>query len=309
MPITPQQREDRRAHLGGSDLPALVLGPAHRLYEVWASKVFPTDDVTNAAMEYGNLFEGPVLTLAEKQLGPIRRNCTVALAGTPIATNVDGIVDETGEPVEAKTSGLKGPVYGEWGDDGTDQVPDAVMVQCHGHMLATGAEVCHVPALIGGRGFLMFHVERCNDLCDIITTRAAKFWSEHVETATPPDAAWDALSGPSLDILKRIKRVPGKLAKPRMDLVKRYETAKAWYSMAEKMRDATKAELIGSLGDTEGALLPDGRMIKYMAEKRKGHTVAPSAPRVLRIGKISAGLRNKLEAQIDRELLEAKGND
>ncbi len=294
MPITPQQREARRKHLGGSDLPALVLGPAHRLYEVWASKVYETDDISNAAMDAGNILEAPVLDWAEQQLGRIRRNCHVAIAGCPLATNIDGLIEENGEPVEGKTTGIVGPVYEEWGDDGSDQVPDRVMVQCHGHMIVTGADVCHVPVLIGGRGFLMFHVERCPSLCDVITTLAARFWTNHVETATPPDAAWDALSSPSLDILKRIKRVPGKLVAPNMALVKRYETAKGFKSMATAMEKATKAELIASLGDAEGALLPDGRMVRYMQRTVKEHVRKASTSRKLEIVKTPQAL---LEAE------------
>ncbi len=290
MPITPAQREARRKYLGGSDLPALVLGPAHRLYEVWASKVYETDDITNPAMEAGNILEAPVLDWAETQLGPIRRNCHSTLAGSHIATNQDGIAKNTGNPVEGKTSGIVGPVYGEWGDDGTEEVPDAVMVQCHGHMIVTGADVCHVPVLIGGRGFLMFHVRRCSDLCDIIMTRAARFWTNHVETATPPDAAWDALSGPSLDILKRIKRVPGKLATIDPDIVKNFETARDLAAFTGKIKNGAQAALLAALGDAEGALLPDGRMIKYMEQKRKGYTVEPGKSRVLRIVKTPQAL-------------------
>ncbi len=283
MPITPKQREERRKHLGGSDLPALVLGPAHRLYEVWASKVYPTDDFTNDAMEAGNILEAPVLDWAEKQLGPIRRNCHDVVDGGIIEVNLDGVILDKWIPVEAKTSGIVGPVYGEWGDDGTDQVPDAVMVQCHGHMLATGADICHVPALIGGRGFLMFHVPRCPALCDIITTRAAKFWENHVKPATPPDAAWDALSGPSLDVLKRIQRVPGKLATIDPGTVKRFEIARDFAAMVGKVKGAAQAALLAALGDAEGALLPDGRMVRDMGKKRKGYTVAEGTSRVLRI--------------------------
>lgn len=296
MPITPAQRELRRKNLGGSDLPALLgVGPG-QLYDVWLSKVHKTEDFTNPAMEWGNLFEGPVLTVAEQILGELRRDCHCPVDGSPIATNVDAIVEETGEPVEAKTTGITGPVYGDWGDEGTDEVPKSVIIQCHGHMLATKAEVCHVPTLIGGRGFVMYHVPRVQRLCDHIMALAEQFWTKHVLTREPPEGQWDAFAAPSLAILKQIKRVPGKLVAPDLKLVKRYETAKAAASWTEKIRDAMKAQLIASLGDAEGALLPDGRMVRYMEQTIKEHVRKASTFRKLDIVKTPQAL---LEAETD----------
>jgi hypothetical protein len=112
----------------------------------------------------GKLLEPAVLQWAELQIGKLTRNQyrSAKDQGLPIGCNIDGILFETGDPVEAKTSGLYGNTNDVYGEPNTDQVPDHVIIQSHGHMIATGkdrllrAGVCRLSRLLDVPG-----AERC----------------------------------------------------------------------------------------------------------------------------------------------------
>ena len=178
MPITEAQRALRRKRLGSSDVAALFgMDPYKTAYDVWLDKTGQLeDDDGNAgeAAEAGNLFEGGVLTWAARQLGPLTRNQYRSNPALHLGANIDAIVDQTRCPVEGKTGGLFGPLRDAWGEPGTDDVPERVIIQCHVHLVCAGdtmtqgPKVCHVPTFLGGRGFGMFHVPTNDDLCAMI---------------------------------------------------------------------------------------------------------------------------------------------
>ncbi len=267
MPLTEAQLEKRRQHVGGSDVPRLANGQAH---DVWLEKVHKTDGFTNPAMEAGTLLENSVLDWAERELGPFKRDfdgsrqVTLYAEDSPLATNADAVIESSGVPVEAKTTGLVGPVYGEWGEEGTDEIPGNVILQCHAHMVAAKAQVCHVPTLIGGRGFVMFRVERDDGLCQRILEMVETFW-QYVVDRVPPGDEWGQVSAPSLSVLKRIAREPGKILPAgavNVKTVEQWEQAKACKRFIEKGCDALQAEVLAQLGDATGAVLKDGRYLE-----------------------------------------------
>ena len=180
MPITEAQRALRRKRLGSSDVAALFgMDPYKTAYDVWLDKTGQLEDddgngAAGEAAEAGNLFEGGVLTWAARQLGPLTRNQYRSNPALHLGANIDAIVDQTRCPVEGKTGGLFGPLRDAWGEPGTDDVPERVIIQCHVHLVCAGdtmtqgPKVCHVPTFLGGRGFGMFHVPTNDDLCAMI---------------------------------------------------------------------------------------------------------------------------------------------
>ncbi len=256
MPITEHQREQRIKHIGSSDMAAILGLDSYRSpYDVWLDKTGKLEDSDSdaplvMAMTMGIHLEVGVLDWAEDDLGPIRRNQYRANAAFHLGSNIDAILLETGEPVEAKTAGLLGPLVAGWGDDRTDQVPDQVVVQAHVHILCldNGATVggCHVPALLGGRGFQMFHVWRSEDLCDVIAERAVEFWEGHVLKDIPPD---DSL--PTLDVAKRIRRTAGKVIPIDPALIVVMKAATEARKAAGATEERAKARVLATLGDAE----------------------------------------------------------
>jgi putative phage-type endonuclease len=253
MPITEHQREQRTKHIGGSDMPAIVgLDPYRSAYDVWLDKTGRLEDIDEPtdAMIAGTYLEVGVLDWAEGELGKLRRNQYRSNAALHLGTNIDAILIDVDEPIEGKTAGLFGPLVAGWGDDRTDQVPDQVVVQAHVHMLCIDdgatADCCHVPALLGGRGFQMFRVQRSADLCDVIAERAVKFWEAHVLKDIPPDD-----SVPTLDVAKRMRRTAGKVSQIDPALIVELKAARKAFSDAEERKEQAAGWVMAALGDAD----------------------------------------------------------
>lgn len=281
MPITEAQREARRNHLGSSDVAAILgVDRFRNAYDVWLEKTGKLDEQKESpAMYAGTVFEDGVLQYAEKQLGKLIRNQYRSAKNLPIGANIDALIVESNEPVEAKTAGLYGPLNEEWGEDGTDQVPDRVLVQSHVHMLCVDKPVCHVAAFIGGRGFRLYQVPEDAEIKNIIAEKAIEFWDKHVKADIPPE---DTV--PSLAVVKRIRREPELIVPVPDAIVQRWQACRDAYLAAQKMKEAAEAELLAALGTAEGGTCSMGT-ITYLETHRKGYEVKPASYRVLRIKK------------------------
>ena len=269
MPITEQQREARRKCVGASDVPRILLGDAQA---VWMEKTGRLDGIAETeAMRAGTLLESVVIDYAASVLGSLIRNQIVPAAGLdfPLASNCDALVAATHEPVEAKTTGIVGPAYGTWGDDGSDVVPDRHILQVTAQMICTGTQQAHVPALIGGRGFAMFTVPFDQMIADAIVAACREFW-RCVTEDRPPEAG----ESPRLseDVARRVRRVPKSVSPFEVDaaVVDAWRTANEFRLRWEKAEDAAKEEIFHALGPCESVVDTRGRTLTYMPIKSKG---------------------------------------
>jgi len=269
--------------IGASEIAAILgLSPWRTPWEVWAQKTGRLDDYPSSpALEAGKLVESAVLDWAETRLGSLQRQVEVAIPGTPIVCHPDGLTTN-GEPVEAKTTGLVGPVVGEWGADGSDEIPLYYTVQVLIQLAATGADRGYVPVLIGGQGFRLYVLLHSRDVARSLVDFICLWWTKHIEKDVPPST--DTV--PSLDVLSRVKRAPNKIVQwSSSELVDEWLAAKAAVSAAAKKEEELRARLLLELGDAEVAELPDGRQLTYFEQKRKAYTVPESVFRVLRLKK------------------------
>lgn len=283
MAITQAQLEKRKSYLGSSDV-ATVMGVnsysnPYELYLEKTGKLEPREP--NEAMLWGTLMEPIILQKAQESLGKLMTApdaLEFIVKGFPIMSHPDALTILEGEPVEGKTSGLISPVHLKWGDAETDEVPDMVIVQCHVHMLAMDKEICHVPAFLGGRGFVMYHVPFHKDLADNIVEKCCDFWECCVVRDIPPD---DSMA-PSIEVLKRVRRVPEKIVDVPDALVLSWQSANETRLDAEKTEKAAKETLITALGDAEGGNCGQG-LVTFFETQRKGYEVKPTKFRTLRL--------------------------
>ncbi len=280
MPITTAKLERRKKHLGSSDMAAVLgLSNYQTAYDVWAMKTgrLP-DNEGNAATEIGNILEPAVLDHAEKSLGNLIRNQyrSVKGEGIPIGSNVDALVVQTGEPVEAKTVGMLFPSRERWGAENTDEVPDRVLVQATVHMLCTEQELCYVHALIAGRGFVPYLVRRDEDVVKGITDAAINFWEKYVLTDAPPDN-----SLPTATTIKKMRREPKSIVSVDPALYVRAIRLKDIESKIKKKRDEAQIALLAALGDAEAGECGRGT-VTYLEQEKKAYAVAASKYRVCR---------------------------
>jgi putative phage-type endonuclease len=181
----------RKNYLGGSDLGAIAgLNPYRTALDVYLDKT--GDDIaedTNSAMHWGTLLEDVIA----EEYGRIS-GCRIEQPSHPIihskykflGANIDRWVISSDLPyiLECKTAGFTKAK--EWGEIGTDQIPESYLVQ-----VAYYGAICDVPkvdiaVLIGGQDFRIYTYERSKELEEKLIKIACNFWYNHIEKRIPP---------------------------------------------------------------------------------------------------------------------------
>lgn len=284
--MSPEELERRRSVVGASEVGLLFGLPSfggRTLSDIWFEKKFGTvsGGKGNASTKLGNKLEPVVLEMAEERLGTLIVDRQKWVTRGSNGATLDGRAENSGAVVEAKTSGIlwRGD-QSEWGEDGTDEVPDSYLVQVQAQLLVTGAELGYLAALIGGRGFALFEITPQESLLRAISDKATEFVQSLSSDVPPPEP-------PQLETLKRIRRQPDKVL-PGCDQIdelwQQLEEAKASAKASEQSKDLVQRKLLALLGDAEAAECSGG-LITYYEQSRKESLVAASTFRVLRFAK------------------------
>lgn len=271
-PLTSEEKAERKTAIFSTDL-ANILGVGRgNAVDVWAEKtmdlVEPGDNGKSKPwFATGHRLEPVLLGYAAESLGPLHIGVTARHKTLPLGAHVDGVVKTDGQPVEAKTAGIASLFgdQGEFGEFETDQVPFAVILQCHAHMMCLSADTCYVPTLIGGRGFGMFRVPVDPELCDMIAETVDRWWTDHVVGCQRPDPTTPI----SLDILKRARREPKTVAQVPEELIETLIAATAVTNAAEEKKKAAKAAILEAMGDAEATQIdPTSGGFTYLSHMR-----------------------------------------
>ena len=261
---------------------AAILGvsPYANSFDIWLEKTGKITDNKDtldpdSPLTIGTFLEVGILSWAENQLGPLRKdeddgkgghqNIELKCIGFPIVSHPDALVIKSGNPVEAKTAGLLGPLtetYGEVTSGEEVELPDRVIVQAHVHMIAADKELCHVPVMIGGRGFVMYDISYDKAIGDAIKEASLDFW-ECVENDEPP-----ANVVPSVEFAKRIKREPNKIVEIDPVLVETWLDAKDKKKWSEAILEDSVGAIFKALGDAEAGTCTLG-MVTYFMQSQK----------------------------------------
>jgi len=249
--------EARRGYLGGTDVAALVSRNKYASpMSVYSDKVLGhverSDEDMKAAMA-GLALEPIVKASAERDCAwVLKPSKTYFHPEYPfLAVNPDA---ELGDDalVEIKTHGFR--TAGEWGEENTDQIPDAYHVQCIWQLGITGRDYCFVVAC--DRGTLdnrYYRVEADPEYFGALVKIAVAFWNEHILTKTPPnatghDADEDALRRiypRDADVMATSSSFEDTVA------TELFEVRKAKAELATK-ENALKATLQSAIGDASG---------------------------------------------------------
>ena len=180
---------ERKNYLGGTDLAAICgLSPYKTALDVYLDKT--SDDITeetSPAMRWGNLLEDVVAKAYSEDTGydvEIEPNTIYHPEYKFLGANIDRWADNKRRILECKTASfLKAK---EWGDLGTDQIPESYLIQN-----ATYSAVCNIPVvdtavLIGGQDFRIYTYNKNKELEDKIIKIGVNFWHNHIEKRIPP---------------------------------------------------------------------------------------------------------------------------
>lgn len=269
--MTAQSRIDwlkgRQTGIGGSEIAAIVgLNQFKTPMQIWESKVNPIveDNATSEPAYWGNTLEEVVAKEYAKRTGrKVQRittqmrhpdfsfaiaNIDRAVINPEISGNVrfkDGKLT-TDRILECKTA--NGFSVKQWGDIGSDQVPDSYLIQCQWYMGVTGASICDLAVLIGGQDFRIYTINRDDDLIIDLLEQGAAFW-ELVQNKIAPDP----INYPEA-IKKWSKSDPALVVQADeslIDAIDDLQNIKAQIKDLESQEDAVKARVLLALESAE----------------------------------------------------------
>lgn len=244
--------EARRTGIGGSDV-AAILGlskwrtPLQVFHEKRGEIASQPD---NEAMRWGRYLEPVVRQAYADETGREVRVPTGMLRHPVrdfMVANVDGISGGEHDPLrlfEAKTARSADG----WGDPGSDQVPQAYLLQVQHYMVVTAIEVADVAVLIGGSDFRLYEVPADRELQEMLIEAEAEFWSR-VQRGEPPDpvsyADMQARYG-------RASRAASVVASADVErTVARLRTIKAEREALDAAEEEARAIVMGALEDAD----------------------------------------------------------
>lgn len=295
--ITQEQRLARQKFIGGSDAAPIFahymgkdLGCYQTIDDVYASKIYPlVEEEPNDAIVVGNYCENALLQYAADELNT-KLEFSPATFVHPkydfMGANLDA-VPEQADPtwaVEAKTTGivsyLPADKRAEFGEPMSDNVPLRFLIQCQHQMLVVPSLTYIIlVVLVGLRGFVLYRIERDDELIAMLRHYETRFWHEHVLLKNPPTKDYQ----PPLSILKSIDRKEGTfVVSEEPKLLTRYIAAKEAVKAAQKEEDITRRALIAAFGDAAGILFPDGSRATYYEQRRGAYMVKETSFPVLR---------------------------
>lgn len=147
----------------------------------------PADLSGVEVVEIGRILEDPIAAMYAMRTGRTLIKPTETFRHPEydfIGCHPDFAIDGENGGVECKAINITHPVPYEkrleWGEEGTDQAPQNLLVQCHHQMLVTGWDFVDLTALIGGRGLCIYRVLRCTDFLNWYTKQLVAFWNDVV---------------------------------------------------------------------------------------------------------------------------------
>lgn len=172
-------------------------GTRHDLWLEYTGRQQREDIGNELRVALGTPMEDVLKPFVEAKLGRrLRRDRHEYVHPTlPLVANLDfraeALKGEHHRPVVDTKTSLGWGARHRFGEDGTDQVDEGVLLQMQGYTLLTGAPVAYVAALVPGPELKIYTIEADHELHEMIEDGVADFW-RLVETDTPPDPETEA---------------------------------------------------------------------------------------------------------------------
>ena len=179
--------------IGGSDA-AIVAGISKykSQYQLWMEKTGKSEPFKgNEATLWGNKLEDVVAEEYTQRTGRKIRRANLTQYHPEhdfIFGHIDRISVGDKRIIEIKTSLGKYRSDSDWGEAGTDSIPEAYYLQVQHYMAVMQAQVCDVAALVSGDAgaeLRIYEIQRDEKLIADLIAMEVKFW-EYVSSDTPP---------------------------------------------------------------------------------------------------------------------------
>ena len=261
-----QFHAERLRGIGGSDV-AVILGLSKwkTPYQLWLEKTRrERNDADSLQMRFGTYAEQFVAEEYTRATGRHvqRFNPLLSHPDAPLVGHVDRLVIPDGHKraahqreirtdrlLECKTASAYAIGGADWGEAGTDAVPEYYLTQIAAYQALTGCQHADLAVLFGNHDFRVYHIERDLDLESMILDEVSRWWRDHVIADTPPD--------PSTEIEARQRWAShhaGKtveISDQGTAMLREYRAAKAREKAAADEAQAIRDQLIPTFADAE----------------------------------------------------------
>jgi putative phage-type endonuclease len=200
--------EERRTGVGGSDSAATVgLDPWKTALEVYLEKTGQLEAENLDELErvrFGKIMEAPIADEYARRYGVKvrRRNQILRNPAYPwMIANVDRLIEGQRIGLECKNVDAMAYRLGDWGEPGTDEVPENYLLQCRHYMIVTGFEEWHLAACVGGNRLVCYVIRRDPELDAMLIEGEHAFW-QCVESGHAPEPDFSHRS--TTELLKKL---------------------------------------------------------------------------------------------------------
>lgn len=260
--------------IGGTTISAILgASPKRTPWDVWIQLTGRiTPDLTAAApsyFEWGNRHEPTILGKYAEDINPRTLRCATSFRHrtAPFLRVSPDALTAPSTIVEVKTARWRGP---EWGEDGSDGVPAAYLLQVSWYCHFLRREGWDLAALFGGSDFALFHGAYDSELGAYLEEEARKFWRDHVLADKPPDPESGALVSRYLS--DRFPRALSTTLEPATVAVTALARELAGWKLAEKYVERRKEEAENALKLNIGSgagFAGDGFKVRWSDVKTK----------------------------------------
>lgn len=263
---------ERRTGIGSSDAAAVCgLSPWRQPLAVYLDKLGLLPDGSKPAMRWGLKLEETIATAYAETTG---REVTLPaqIMRHPrhpwMLASLDRVAGD--RIVELKTSRTDEG----WGAEGTDDIPEAYMIQVQHQMSVAAIDIADVAVLIGGNDFRIYAIQSNRDVQRRLIDIEEAFW-DHVIHRRPPELDWSDPRTPGLVELLHQPREEEcvDLDMEMLDRVAKYERLGAIVNKIHNLRNTEKARIAEAMGAAAIGYLPDGRAVTRKRMTRKAHQV------------------------------------
>ncbi|GJH31410.1 YqaJ viral recombinase family protein [Paraburkholderia hospita] len=272
----------RSSGVGGSDsAAALGLSPYKTTYELWLEKTkqLAAEDLDDVErIQFGRLMEDIIAREYARRtdVKVRRRNQVIRHAKYPwMLANVDRVIEGVRRGLECKNVDSMAYRMGEWGEPGSDQVPEHYLMQCHHYMIVLDYPEWDLAACVGGNSLVTYTIRRDAELEEMILEGEHEFW-QRVEKHEAPEP--DYTHPTTLALLKRMYTgTDGGEIEFGEDLAHWHrvkQMADERVKEYEAVSDGAKAHMLRAMGNAAIARLPDGSTYKRKEVTRKAYEVA-----------------------------------
>lgn len=272
--------EERRKGIGSSDIAAICgLSPWGSPLEVYLDKVGLLPEREEEHLTWGLRLEDVIAAAFEEAVGYVAIPPSTTLFRHPHYPHCQASPDRLLFPRSGDKAILELKNVSddrEWGEVGTDQVPDWYNLQAQWQMFVLGLLVCFFGVLIRGRQFRWYRVEGNQEIQEQLLRISQEFWLR-VLTRNPPEPDWQHPDTP---------RLVGLLRKP--DPVVTIQGGAEFSGWADEYdrlgfeirelkaeQARVKARMVFEMGGAGRCNLLDGRAVERVTRSRKGYTVDP----------------------------------